>query len=76
MNEQAEIGKSEVKKWKAEIWMEDNVGEGIEPLTQRQIDIAMESAKRAIETEWDDLKVIDFDIYIDKEDDLSKREGL
>ena len=67
-------------KWKAEIWMEDTppeeeVGDN-RYLTQKELNIAMEMAKAAIEGEWEGLEVIDFDVYIDKEDDLSKREGL
>ena len=59
-----------MKKWKAEIWMEDAppaVETGQVHLTQKEINIAMEMAKAAIEKEWEGLKVTDFDVYIDKE---------
>ena len=63
-----------MRKWKAEIWMEDTPpraaihGEDTH-LTEEEINIAMEAAKAAIEKKWDGLKVIDFDVYIDKEED-------
>lgn len=57
-----------MRKWKAELWMEDTPPEGEdEYLPQKDIIIAMEMAKEAIEKQWDGLKVIDFDVYIDKE---------
>ena len=60
-----------MRKWKAEIWMEDTPPEENfiqdEHLTQREINTAMEKAKAAIEKEWDGLKVIDFDAYVDTE---------
>ena len=60
-----------MRKWKAEIWIDDtppeeDVGDN-RYLTQKEINIAMEKAKVAIEKEWGGLKVIDFDVYIDKE---------
>ena len=64
-----------MKKWKAEIWMEDTPPEGEstqgkeEHLTKREIHIAIEKAKAAIEKEWEGLKVTDFDVYVDKEDE-------
>ena len=61
-----------MRKWKAEIWMDDTPPEAVIPredthLTQEEINIAMEAAKMAIEEEWDGLKVISFDVYLDKE---------
>ena len=57
-----------MRKWKVEIWMEDAPPEGEDKyLPQKDIIIAMEKAKEAIEKQWDGLKVRDFDVYIDKE---------
>ena len=57
-----------MKKWKAEIWMEDTSPEGEdEYLSRAEIEFAIEKAKAAIEKEWDGLKVADYDVYIDKE---------
>ena len=63
-----------MRKWKAEIWMNDRPPRVAIPgedthLTEAEINIAMEAAKAAIEKEWDGLKVVDFDAYIDKEED-------
>ena len=63
-----------MRKWKAEIWMNDTPPRAAIPgedthLTQEEINIAMEAAKGAIEKEWDGLKVTDFNVYIDKEED-------
>ena len=60
-----------MRKWKAEIWMEDSPPRAAIPgedthLTQAEINIAMEKAKAAIEEEWDGLKVTNYDVYIDK----------
>jgi len=62
-----------MRKWKAEIWMDDTPPE--EDITlkdgghlaQKEINIAMEKAKATIEKEWDGLKVTNYDVYIDKE---------
>ena len=62
-----------MRKWKAIIWMEDTPPEGEsiqgkdEHLTEREINIAMEKAKAAIEIEYEGLKVADFHVCIDKE---------
>ena len=60
-----------MRNWKAEIWMEDHpLEEDVEDnryLSQEEINIAMEKAKAAIEGQWIGLKVISFDVHIDKE---------
>ena len=62
-----------MKKWKVELWIEDTPPEEDiilkdgGHLAQKDINIAMEKAKAAIEEEWNGLKVTDFDVYIDKE---------
>ena len=63
-----------MKKWKAEIWMEDTPPKAVIPredthLTQEEIITAMEAAKATIEEEWDGLKVISVDVHIDKGED-------
>ena len=67
-----------MRKWKAEIWMEDTPPEGEstlsssfegkeEHLSLSDINIAIEEAKAAIEDQWNGLKVVGFDVYLDKE---------
>ena len=61
-----------MRKWKAEIWMDDTPPRVAIPgedthLTHKEITVAMKAAKAAIEKEWDGLKVIDFDAYVDTE---------
>lgn len=60
-----------MREWEAIIWMEDTPSEENfiqdEHLTQEEINIAMEKAKAAIEGQWIGLKVISFDVHIDKE---------
>ena len=60
-----------MKKWKAEIWIADAPPRAVIPgedthLTQKEINIAMEAAKAAIEKEYDGLKVLDYDVSVDK----------
>lgn len=62
-----------MRKWKAEIWMEDTPSEediGLKEqghLSKAEIQLAIEQAKAAIEKEWDGLKVTNYGVYIDKE---------
>ena len=56
-----------MRKWKAEIWMEDTLQDEDGLLSQDEISRAMEKAKEAIEHVWAGLKVTCLDVHIDKE---------
>jgi hypothetical protein len=57
-----------MRKWKAEIWMEDTrEDENDRYLTQEEIEFAMKKAKEAIENVWTGLKVVVFDAYREAE---------
>lgn len=60
-----------IKRWKVEVWMEEETKgfEEFELLTLRDLNEAFKKAMKSIEAGWKGFKVVDFDIYEDKEEE-------
>ena len=60
-----------IKRWKAEVWMEEEVEgfEEFELLTLQDLEEAFKKANRTIEEGWKGFKVVGVDIYEDKEEE-------
>ena len=67
--------------WIATIWIEEKgmiegSEEYIPPLSQTEMNDLIKKAIQVINKGYEDVKVMDFEAYIDKEDELNKRGGL
>lgn len=63
--------RKKMKRWKAEVYMEEDIEgfEDFELLTLVDLYEAFKIAKRGIEAGWQGFRVVNIDIYEDKEDD-------